>query len=38
MILTSNLTVGSWDTAFAGDGTHRGDARPYPPSFNHRQH
>ena len=39
MILTSNLTFGSWDTAFAGDScAHCGDARSYPAPFDHRQH
>ena len=39
MILTSNLTFGSWDSRLRRrQRAHRGDARPYPAPLDHRQH
>jgi len=39
MILTSNLSFGSWDSAFAGDQrADRRDARSRPSSLDYRQH
>jgi IstB-like ATP binding protein len=37
MILTSNLTFGSWDSAFAAMVCSPGDARSDPPPLDHRQ-
>jgi hypothetical protein len=38
MILTSNLTFGSWDSTFAGDGVLTVAMLDRPPSLDHREH